>query len=178
MARLIFLAILAIGVFSVIPPLAQKWAVENGYMEPGGTSDPSAYVSTKEPAKKVRRSGRAVLRADSSGHYVVKAYINNRPIRVVIDTGATVVALTYEDAKSLGLYPKKSDFTVPVNTANGRMYNARAQLQSVRIGEAEERNIKAIIAPKGALGISLMGMSYLKKLKSFRFSNGKLILES
>ncbi|WP_319530572.1 TIGR02281 family clan AA aspartic protease [uncultured Cohaesibacter sp.] len=178
MGRLIFLSILAIGFFSFIPQIAMKWATENGYMEQSADAGATAYVSTGTDQKKVRHHGRAVLRANAGGHYVAKAHINDRPIRVMIDTGATVVILTYEDAKKLGLRPLKSDFTVPVNTVNGRLYNAEAQLHSVRIGEAEERSIRALIAPEGALGISLMGMSFLKKLKSFRISNGELILES
>ena len=95
-----------------------------------------------------------------------------------LNTGATMIALTSQDARRLGLRPTKSDFTIPVNTANGRTYFAKAKLRSVRIGNTEERNIKATIAPKGVLDITLLGMSYLKQLKRFEISNGKLVLEN
>ena len=177
MVRLIILAVLAIGIFTQIPDLATKWLVSNGYMEGDYGQSEALSAKIEEPQKTVKRSGRTVLQANRHGHFLAQAHINNRSIRIVIDTGATFVALSYEDAKRLGLKPKPSDFKIPVSTANGRVHFAKTTLRKIRIGRVEEFHIKALIAPKGALDITLMGMSYLKKLKNFQVTRGKLILE-
>ena len=180
MMRLLILAALAIGIFSQIPGLATNWLQEHGYRESGGepTDKTSSRSRQTKQMNRPSQSGRAVLRANRSGHYFAKAYLNGKPVRVVIDTGATYVALSYEDARRIGVTPRKSDFKYAMNTANGQVHYARAKIRSVRIGQAEERNIEARIAPKGALDITLMGMSYLKKLKTFQVQQGQLLLES
>ena len=182
MVRLLIIAILAIGIFTLIPGFASDWLKTNGYMDSSGEASKAAWrPQSKQPATRASAavvSGRTVLKANKQGHFLTRAYINNKPIRVLVDTGATMIALSYDDAKRLGLKPKSSDFTKPVSTANGRTYFAPAKLKSVRIGKAEERNIPASIAPKGMLNITLLGMSYLKELKRFEISDGKLILEN
>ncbi|PLW75839.1 retropepsin-like aspartic protease family protein [Cohaesibacter celericrescens] len=186
MMRLLILAVFAIGVFSQIPGLASVWLQENGYMETKA-NEKTAYSGharrsgrSEEPEQGTwsAQSGRAILKSNKNGHYFTKAFLNGKPIRVVIDTGATYVALSYEDARRIGVMPQKSDFKYAMSTANGRVYYAGAKIRSVRIGQAEERDIEVRIAPKGALNITLMGMSFLRKLKTFKVENGKLLLES
>ena len=174
MARLIVMALVAIGIFSMIPSLASNWLERNGYSEPEQTQ---AVVSRDTFGDNDRNGGDAVLFAGPGGHFYTQAYLNGKAIRVVIDTGATRLALTYEDARRLGIRLNKSDFKYPANTANGRVYYARTTLRSVRIGGVSRHNIDASVAPEGALSITLMGMSFLKKLRNFQFVNGRLILE-
>jgi len=183
MARYLIMAILAIGIFTQIPMLASDWLETNGYLESDAVEAKRTQVSSNgtQPSyqkSSVKRVGKTILKANKNGHFFTRAHINNKSIRVLVDTGATMIALSYEDARKLGLRPTKSDFTIPVNTANGRTYFASAKLRSVRVGRTEERNIKATIAPEGVLDITLLGMSYLKQLKRFEISNGKLVLEN
>lgn len=182
MVRLLILALVAIGIFTQMSGLASEWLKSNGYMESNAEAakleKPARTKRNDTRANMAVRSGRTVLKANKQGHFVTRAYINNKPIRVLVDTGATIIALSYEDAKRLGLRPKKSDFTDPVSTANGRTYFAPAKLRTVRVGQAEERNVPASIAPKGMLNVTLLGMSYLKELKRFEIRDGKLILEN
>lgn len=181
MARLLFMAILAIGFFTYIPGRLNHWLVVNGYMEASNGEEVSNKNRTANSETKHRTQsapGRAVLVAANDGHYFAQAYLNQKPIRSIIDTGATVVALSYEDARRLGINPHKADYTIPVNTASGRIFYAPTKLRSVRIGNVEIRNLDAIVAPKGAMSITLIGMNYLNKLKSFHFNRGKLTLES
>ena len=86
--------------------------------------------------------------------------------------------MTYEDARRLGIKLVDSDYTIRVQTANGVLLYARSRVNSIRIGQVQVRNVDVLVAPKGALNITLMGMSYLKKLKTFKIERGRLILES
>lgn len=185
MPRILFLALLTITAFAMLPNIVTKWMVANGYLEADANGQMIAASSkddTQKPASKKNESatvpGRTVLPANNSGHFLAKAYVNNRPIRALIDTGATYVSLSYEDARKIGIKPRKSEFTHEVHTANGVSYAAFASVRSLRIGQVTVRNLKVMVAPEGALSISLVGMNFLRRLRSFQVEQGKLILES
>jgi aspartyl protease family protein len=118
------------------------------------------------------------LSSGSNGHYVTKASINNRNISVLIDTGASAVALSYEDAEAVGLRPSSLDFDVPVNTANGVGKAARVKLRKVEIDNVRVSDVEGLVLQKGALEGTLLGMSFLSRLRSFSVENGKLILKN
>ena len=125
-----------------------------------------------------RSDGRSVeLSARRGGHFFVEAEINGRPVGVMVDTGATMVALTYEDARRAGLSPRDSDFTQRVSTANGIAKIAPVRLERVQIGNILVRDVEAAVLEEGKLGTTLLGMSFLGKLSSFSMKSGKLILE-
>ena len=172
MIRMIFLAALAVIGFTQLAGMASQW------MDGTKETEPEKRIAARAPAKAVQHTGRTRLSPDRLGHFSARAHINNRTIDVMIDTGASTVALTHEDARRLGLHPRKSDFTRRVSTANGLVHVAPVTLGSVRIGQVEERHISAVIMPKGVMDKSLMGMSFLKKLKRVEMASGKLILEN
>lgn len=118
------------------------------------------------------------LDAGGGGHYVTTALINNSSIRVLVDTGATSVALSYEDAQAAGLQPNTLKFDVPVNTANGTGYAARVKLRKVAIGNVRVNDVDGLVLQKGAIDGTLLGMSFLSRLRSFSVENGKLILKN
>jgi aspartyl protease family protein len=118
------------------------------------------------------------LAAGSNGHYVTKASINNRSIAVLVDTGASAVALSYEDAESVGLRPSSLTFDVPVNTANGVGKAARVTLRKVEIDNVRVSDVDGLVLQKGALDGTLLGMSFLSRLRSFSVENGKLVLKN
>lgn len=177
MARILFATACAVLLFTMVPPLVQDWLADNGYATRDNEQHAASIVKEQETPRH-GRPGYVTLKANANGHYFTQAYLNNKPIRVLIDTGATLVALRYEDARKIGIKPQKSDYKVPVRTANGIVHAAAVTLRSVRIGSLEERNIKALIAPPGAQGITLMGMAFLSKLKRFEIRQGKLRLEN
>lgn len=117
------------------------------------------------------------LQANSYGHYVASASINGSDIMVMVDTGATSVALSYEDAASAGLRPGSLDYDVPVSTANGIAHAARVTLDRVSIDGIEIDNVDALVLPEGALNGTLLGMSFLGRLSSFRIEDGVLVLK-
>ncbi len=138
---------------------------------------PSITALTKGEADRASSfSGEARLRGDGRGHFVFEGTVNDRPLTFMADTGATMVALTYEDAKQVGLSPHSLDFSARVETANGIARVAPVMLDRVRVGDITVRNVGAAVAEKGALATNLLGMSFLGRLQSFRIQGNELVL--
>jgi aspartyl protease family protein len=116
------------------------------------------------------------IAADRRGHFFLDPVLNGRPTRMVVDTGASVVALTYEDAERVGARLSPKDFTVRMSTANGTVEGAPFRISEVRIGDLAVEDVEAVVLPKGRLEVSLLGMSFLKRLGGFDISQGRLSL--
>ena len=138
-----------------------------------------AITNTHRPvaARPPRADGTVVLRASANGHYEARARINGRPIDVMVDTGASMVALTYEDAAAAGIYPGEGDFKYKVNTANGEARVAAVTLDQVSIDDITIRDVRGVVAERGKLGTTLLGMSFLSKLSRAEMSRGTLTLQ-
>ncbi|GAA0868771.1 hypothetical protein GCM10009116_07030 [Brevundimonas basaltis] len=106
-----------------------------------------------------------VLKA-ADGHYWADALIEGRAVRVMVDTGASVVALTRDDAARLGLRLEAEDFSGTVITASGPVRAAPVQLLDVAVAGARVESVEALVVEAG-LPHSLLGMSYLGRLSSF-----------
>jgi aspartyl protease family protein len=117
------------------------------------------------------------LKANAGGHFVTRASINGNDITVLVDTGATAVALSFEDAQDAGLRPGHLDFNVPVATANGVARAARVMIDRIAVGSVEVDNVDGLVLPEGALRGTLLGMSFLSRLRSFRVEDGILYLK-
>ena len=101
-----------------------------------------------------------VLQCDPSGHYRAEAFINGVKARVLVDTGATGVAISQQLADQLGL---QSRIAVRTHTANGETVAYMVRLDSVRLGGIEARDVSAAIVP-GLGGDALLGMSFLSRM--------------
>ncbi|MCB1446711.1 MAG: TIGR02281 family clan AA aspartic protease [Rhizobiaceae bacterium] len=119
----------------------------------------------------------AVLYMGQNGHYEVDATINGVSVPMMVDTGATTIALSYEDAERLGLNPAGLSFSNTVMTANGPARSAFVTLPEVEIAGIRRRNIGAGIAERGKLSGSLLGMNFLGTLRSFSFSGNEMRLQ-
>jgi len=95
---------------------------------------------------------------------------------MIVDTGASSIVLTPEDAKKAGIDLEKLTYRVPVLTANGRTVAARIRLDEVAIGPLDRTKVEALVAREGALTQSLLGMSFLSRLRSYEFSGDFLTL--
>jgi aspartyl protease family protein len=123
-------------------------------------------------------SGRTVaLQAGPHGHYLASAEINGQRIEVMVDTGASQVALTFEDASRAGIHVRDRDFTQQVRTANGVARVAPVTLDRVSIGDITVRNVPASVSERGMLGTTLLGMSFLKRLSRVDMRGETLILQ-
>jgi aspartyl protease family protein len=114
---------------------------------------------------------------DARGHFSTDGRVDGRRIGFMVDTGASVIALTESSAARVGIRPSRSDYNAPVSTANGVVKGARARLASVDIGGLEVRDVEAMVLPDNVLSENLLGLSYLSRLRRFEYSGGKLMLE-
>jgi aspartyl protease family protein len=96
---------------------------------------------------------------------------------MVVDTGATSVVLTAEDAKAAGLPLALLNYSVSIETANGRARAAPVTLDRVAMGELEERSVEALVVQSGQLRTSLLGMSFLNRLQSWQVNGDRLMLK-
>ena len=100
----------------------------------------SDFEARKRGQPPPRNDNTTTLKADRRGHFVTIAQIDGEDVSVMVDTGATAVALPYEDAERLGYKVKTSDFTVGVNTANGKAKIAPIRLKEIRVGDVVIRD--------------------------------------
>jgi aspartyl protease family protein len=119
---------------------------------------------------------RLAIEADPRGHFLTKAVVNGRSIEVMVDTGATVVAINAATARRLGIFLTRRDFTIPISTANGAISAAPVKLAEVKLGGISVRNVDAAVLPGEVLPVNLLGMSFLKRLSKFELSGGRLLL--
>jgi aspartyl protease family protein len=130
------------------------------------------------PAKPLQLYAMMELTAGEGGHFTTSAAINNRSVEVLVDTGASTVALSQEDAQSIGLKPHNLKYDVPISTANGMGKAARVLLREVEIGSVRVQNVEGLVLEAGALRGTLLGMSFLSRLRSFSVENGTLVLKN
>lgn len=112
----------------------------------------------------------------ADGHYWAQAEVDGKAVRFLVDTGATAVALTDEDARRLGFDVQRLDYRYDVITAEGKVKAAGVKLASVSIAGARVDDVDALVIEKG-LETSLLGMSYLGRLQSFEATRTALILK-
>ena len=95
---------------------------------------------------------------------------------MLVDTGATLVALTYDDARRAGVHLSPSDFTHEVRTANGIAKVAPIDLGSISIGDITVRNVRGAVTEPGKLHKTLLGMSFLSRLSRVEMRDQALVL--
>jgi len=118
-----------------------------------------------------------VVPPDAMGHFRVEGRVDGQFIQFVVDTGASVIALTADDAATLGIHPGPMDFRALVKTANGTVHAAPIQLNMVEVGNLMVRDVAAMVLPQGALSDNLLGLSFLSRLRHFEYTDGKMVLE-
>jgi aspartyl protease family protein len=116
------------------------------------------------------------IRKRLDGHFTARTEINGKPVSMIVDTGASTIVLRPEDAEKAGIDVSRLSYTVPVLTANGRTVAARVRLDSVSLGPLTRHKVDALVAQPRALTESLLGMSFLSRLRSYEFSGDSLTL--
>lgn len=174
--------------------LLSFFALQSRWFEQGGAAigpmlathrvaAPSASPTSPSPAMAVVRPaaragmGMVELSPDRNAQFVTEIEINGARIHALVDTGASHVMLTAEDARAINLDPPASAYTIPAQTANGTAFLAPARLRELRVGEITEYDVQALVAKPGLNGISLLGMSFLKKLSSFQVADGHFVMK-
>jgi aspartyl protease family protein len=137
-----------------------------GELRPEGSQ-----INVYGPNKAVR-----LKKAAWSNHFLAQASVGGTRVEMIVDTGASTVVLRHEDAKRLNIDMKALRYTVPVQTANGSSFAARVQLGNLFIGDVGLDKVEALVAKPGSLHQSLLGMSFLSRLRSYEFSKDFLEL--
>jgi aspartyl protease family protein len=159
----------AVMALAVASALTTAWWMDQAGLRgqaQAATPLPISAPATGAPAQ--------VLKA-ADGHYWADALIEGRAVRVMVDTGASVVALTRDDAARLGLKLTPADFSGTVITASGPVRAAPVELQAVAVAGARVDRVEALVVEAG-LPHSLLGMSYLGRLSSFSATPAGLTL--
>ncbi|WP_299498888.1 TIGR02281 family clan AA aspartic protease [uncultured Roseobacter sp.] len=119
--------------------------------------------------------GKIVVPRSADGHYYIAAEVNGAPVQFVLDTGATEIVLTREDAEAVGLAPETLNFTGRAMTANGEVRTAPVRLDRVQLGPATDENVTAVVNGS-EMSQSLLGMTYLQRWGKIEITGGELTL--
>ena len=178
MRPLIVFAALAMAAGMVIPRYASQIGAARA------VSSAPAPASARLPADRTSSAARpsnyarsVVVPRDARGHFQVDARVDGGRLSFMVDTGASVIALTQSDAARLGIHPSAGEYVAEVRTANGTVRAAPTRLDAVEVGDLVVRDVAAVVLPDEALSDNLLGLSFLSRLKRFEYSDGKLVLE-
>jgi aspartyl protease family protein len=122
-------------------------------------------------------SSEVVIHKTLGNHFQANVGVDGKVLPMLVDTGASSIVLTYEDARRIGLDPSALSYSVTVMTANGRAKAAPVRLNEVSIGPIVRRDVRAMVAEEGRLGESLLGMTFLSTLSSLQMQSDELRLK-
>ncbi len=123
----------------------------------------------------VSEAGQIQIPRAFDGHYYLTLEANGTPIRFVIDTGATNIVLSSQDANRIGIDPDDLRYLGVAHTANGQTRTARVSLDTLALGPIIDRNVTVWIN-EGEMKESLLGMAYLQRFDRLEISKGMLVL--
>ncbi len=139
---------------------------------------PNSTASTPEQVS-LGPSGSEILKADQRGHFLANFKVNGRNISGLVDTGATFVAMNERTARKVGISISGLDFIYAVNTANGKTEAAHINLNRMELGSIRVRDVEAFVLRDNSLGDTiLVGMSFMRKLESFKIEGDALYLKN
>lgn len=116
------------------------------------------------------------IRKGPDGRFVARGEINGAPAELLIDSGASAVILRQSDAERAGIDTKSLAYTVPVDTANGQTHAAAVQLRTLAIGPIRIDGLEALVAAPGSLNESLLGITFLRRLRSYEITGDFITL--
>ena len=132
-------------------------------------------LNTRSSEERIDAGRTLVVQADQQGHFWVDGEINGVSIPLMIDTGATSVALDRETAARIGIRPSAREFTGRSNTANGMARVAPVTLRQLSIGQMTVR-VQAHVLEGSMHGMGLLGMSFLRRLDAYEVRGDRLYL--
>ncbi|MCF1493314.1 TIGR02281 family clan AA aspartic protease [Agrobacterium vitis] len=167
--RVLVFAGLVVVVATVLPRYLQR------QMDTIPEAPPTQTVMNATPAP-AQGLARALLTANAQGHFVTTFRINGKAVEGMIDTGASSVAINETTARRLGFGASDLDFKYKVTTANGQTAAAAVMLDRVEVDGVRVQDVRAIVLQDKALSGTLIGMTFLEKLGSYKVENGQMRL--
>lgn len=169
MTRPILWALTVLGAAGLSAGYTVDRLAEGGHMKPAETT----LVATVDHSF---RSPTVRLPSDNRGHYIADMAVDGRIMRMLVDTGASLVALRESDARAAGLDGSFTGRSYSLSTANGVVEARGVRIREMRLGSIIVRDIDAVVLPDAQLSSNLLGMSFLNKLQGFEVSGRELIL--
>jgi aspartyl protease family protein len=171
MRQILFFAIAALVLAGVMPRVMGSV----GNRPATETQQPARRA---EPAPQQSANYRTVtVLGDRRGHFQVEGAVDGRRLDFMVDTGASYVALRERDAGKLGIFPSPRDYTGRSSTANGVIKVAPVRLPSLEVNGIRIFDVQAVVIPDESLGVNLLGMSFLSRVRRFEMANGRLVME-
>ncbi|MBO0903212.1 retropepsin-like aspartic protease family protein [Jiella sonneratiae] len=177
--HLILLAIASVAALAA-PSLFERYQAEIMSTRPESldAGPPLVEAAVPAPAAPVAAGSRETrIPGDGAGHFRTEAVMNGRSVPIIVDTGASTVALDEDTARMLGIRLAAGDFVYEVRTANGVARAARAEIGEVVVGQVSLRHVEATVIRDVALPQALLGMSFLGRLNGYSVENGALTLK-
>ena len=120
--------------------------------------------------------GDVAIRRSSDGHFRLTATVEGKPIRFLVDTGASLVALSPDDARAIGFDTDRLQYGLRIQTANGTAWSAGVTLAEITAGPIRARNVRAAVSQRG-LSESLLGLAFLNRLSGYEVRGDTMILK-
>jgi aspartyl protease family protein len=169
MTRPILWALTVLGGAGVMAAFTVDHLAEQAHRRPADTASVAAVN---------RDIGNPMVRlpSDRRGHYIADMSVDGRVLRMLVDTGASLVALRESDARAAGLDGSYTGRTYSLSTANGVVEAKGVRIREMRLGSIIVRDIEAVVLPDAQLSSNLLGMSFLNRLRGFEVSGQELVL--
>lgn len=181
-AGLLMLVVATVGATWLLTPrpddaAAPAPASEARYMSSSNpwSKDHVVAVARTSPRGSADRTGETVLPRRADGHFYAAISIGGRDAEMLVDTGASVIALTAADARALGVDWREDDVVPVARGASGTVWGVPVRLERVRLGDIEVSGVEAVVVPRG-LPISLLGQSFLGRVGRVEIANDKMVL--
>ncbi len=158
--------------------LAPGLTVESGSGESAGAvpaQQDDARLAAAQTDKSAWLAGQHVLTRSSDGHFYADAYVDGSSFRLLVDTGASIVALTGSDADAMGLMWDRTSLQPIGRGASGTVHGVPTTIERMEVGGFEARNVQAAIIPDG-LDVSLLGQSFLSQINNVEISGDEMRL--
>lgn len=169
----------ATGISVFLEPKLEK-AQDAAEESRAGQNTPPPNVSSLTvdlPAEPTSARRMATISSRPDGHYWTRALVNKKAsVEFMVDTGASVVALTFKDAQKMGLRPETLDYKWEIRTAGGITKGASVKIDSIQINQVNVKNVDAMVL-RTDLSQSLLGMSFLRELYSYEFRGNRMIIQ-
>ncbi len=125
---------------------------------------------------RVNESGELVINLSQDGHFYLDTKVNGKDLRFMIDTGASDIVISIDEAKRIGINTEKLNFNKAYQTANGTSWGANVVLDKVEVANVKFENVSASVN-SADMGISLLGMSFLRQFQKYEFYRDRLVLK-
>jgi len=163
--------LLSLGLLAVLAWLGVLLLGERARFDPvlGGVAD------LLQPGRQQVTGGEVRVPMGRDGHFWVQARLNGVPVRLLVDSGATVTALSTDTAQAAGLDVRASTVPIVLRTANGTVPAQTTDVRELTLGSITARDLSAVVSPSFG-GMDVLGMNFLSRLKGWRVEDGTLVL--